>query len=124
MGRYLRVLEESCDQLRQSNARRGVSLLVVVALALQVGLGLGQSSAPLRESAGQTSAIRALAEAVVRYASKPIKAQEERPARVSTRELAGAGLRTEGRSTITEAMPPRMLRNSLLALPPPVLAGT
>lgn len=123
MGRYLRVLEESSDQLRQSNARRGVSLLVVVALALQVGLGLGQTSALLRESAGQTSAIRALAEAVVRYASKPIKAQEERPARVSTRELAGAELGTESGSTITEAMPPRMLLISLLALPPPAIPG-
>lgn len=116
-------MEESSDQLRQSNARRGVSLLVVVALALQVGLGLGQSSALLRESAGQTGAIRALAEAVVRYASKPIKAQEERPARVSTRELAGADLPTESRSTITEAIPPRMLLISLLALPPPAIPG-
>jgi len=112
-------LEESCDQLRQSNARRGVSLLVVLALALQVGLGLGQSSALLRESAGQTSAIRALAEAVVRYASKPVKEQEERPARVSTRELAGVQDRTETRITVTEAMPLRMLLISLLALPPP-----
>lgn len=123
MGRYLRVLEESCDQLRQSNARRGVSLLVVVALALQVGLGLGQSSALLRESAGQTSAIRALAEAVVRYASKPVKAQEERPARVSARELATLAARAETRSTVTEAMPPRMLLISLLALPPPARSG-
>jgi len=119
MGRYLRVLEESCDQLRQSNARRGVSLLVVVALALQVGLGLGQSSALLRESAGQTSAIRALAEAVVRYASKPVKEQEERPARVSTSELAGVDGRTESGNTIPAATPLRMLLISLLALPPP-----
>jgi len=116
-------LEESSEQLRQSNARRGVSLLVVVALALQVGLGLGQSSALLRESAGQTSAIRALAEAVVRYASKPVKAQEERPARVSSRELANLASRTEKPLAVGEAASPRMLLISLLALPPPVHSG-
>jgi len=112
-------LEESSEQLRQSNARRGVSLLVVVALALQVGLGLGQSSALLRESAGQTSAIRALAEAVVRYASKPVKAQEERPARVSARELANLASRTAKQFIVRDAAPLRLLLISMLALPPP-----
>ncbi|MGH7243021.1 MAG: hypothetical protein ACREJD_06355 [Phycisphaerales bacterium] len=112
-------METQCEQLRQTNARRGVSLLVVVALALQVGLGLGESSALLRESAGQTNAIRALAEAVVRYASKPVKEQEERPARVSTSELAGVEVKADTQSWEADAPRPWMLLIGLLALPPP-----
>ncbi|MBL8876628.1 MAG: hypothetical protein JNM86_12610 [Phycisphaerae bacterium] len=108
------------DQPRPSAARRSVSLLVVVALALQVGLGLGQTSTLLRESAGQTSAIRALAEAVVRYVSKPVKEQQERPARVSSSELARLAVRVESQPVVNGHAQPRMLLVGLIALPPPV----
>lgn len=94
--------------------------MVVVALALQVGLGLGQTSALLRESAGQTSAIRALAEAVVRYASKPVKAQQERPARVSSSELARFAVRAESSAVASADVQPRPPLIGLIALPPPV----
>lgn len=113
-------MEIATEEFRQTNARRGVSLLIVVALALQVGLGLGESSALLRESAGQTHAIRALAEAVVRYASKPVKEQEESPARVSARELEKLADRGQPELARAQEMPLRMLLIGLLALPPPV----
>lgn len=102
-----------------NNGRRSLSLLIVVALALQVGFGLGETSALLRESSGQTTAIRALAEAVVRYASKPVKVQEERPARVSARELGSGREDPESLASVQAVAGVRRLPLRLIALPPP-----
>ncbi|MBX3389570.1 MAG: hypothetical protein KF691_08965 [Phycisphaeraceae bacterium] len=112
-------MDTQFDQIRASNSRRSLSLLVVVALALQGGFGLGETSALLRESSGQTTAIRALAEAVVRYASKPVRVQEERPARVSARELGRGNESGASFPVVLGTSAIRMLPLSLIALPPP-----
>lgn len=109
------------DLPRRNATCRSLSLLLVLALALQVGVGLADSSTLLRESAGQANVVRALADAVASYAARPVKKQQERPAKISCTELASGAVANPDLEATDSARPARMLRPGLLALPPPVL---
>lgn len=104
-----------------ARAGRSLSVLLVVALALQVGLGLSEGAALLRQSANQPDAVRALAEAVVRYASRPVRLEVERPARASTRDLAKQAVRAVWTTALPTDGGPELLRDGLIALPPPAV---
>ncbi len=106
--------------MRTALSGRAISLLLVLALAVQVGVGLTDSARLVRESEGQATVVRALTDALIRYAARPVKKQAERPARVSTSELAANSSLTQLGVSVGRPVYSRLLRDALLGLPPPL----
>ncbi|MBY0113763.1 MAG: hypothetical protein K2Y21_13165 [Phycisphaerales bacterium] len=102
-------------------AWRGVSMLLVLAFALQVGMGYARSDASFRDSLGQPTFVRALAQTLTTTVARPTRNTREVPVRqaspvrpVSLDSLAKAG------SSAGDAVHPRQPRPELIALPPPL----
>ena len=102
-------------------AWRGVSMLLVLAFAFQVGLGYARSDAFFRDSLAKPTFVRALAQSLTSIAARPTRDTREVPARqVAHRRpvrLDSIAVATR----VTEWTLPRSLpRPELIALPPPL----
>ena len=99
----------------------GISLLLLVAVALQASPGVGERSEAVRHGHGPV--IRMIAEAITRRADRLVRRQDERPAVAQ----AYPAVTVDRNKIVSIATPelgvvPRLLSAWLTDLPPPALA--
>lgn len=120
--------EPSCDADRacgpspaEQVAWRGVSVLLVLAFAVQVGLGYARPDAFFRDSLSKPTFIRALAQSLTVNVARPTRDTREVPARqVALRGLTRLDSIDRPVAMPVNACPRSLPRIELIALPPPL----
>lgn len=120
-----RDITDADSTLGQSRAEqaawRGVSMLLVLAFAFQVGLGYARSDAFFRDSLAKPTFVRALAQSLTATTARPTRDTREVPARQMAR---GLPVRLDSIAVSSTAqtweLPPALPRPELIALPPPI----
>lgn len=102
-------------------AWRGVSMLLVLAFAVQVGLGYARSDAFFRDSLAKPTFIRALAQSLATTAARPTRDTRVVPVRQNASRPLPRLDATERQTQDRADAGPRLLpRFELIALPPPL----
>lgn len=117
MGRVLRTPQSTRTPTRA--AVSGISLLMVVAFAVQASAGFTSAAVQARQYSGLPT-VRMIAEAVTRRVERQVRRQEERPA--ICRVLAAAARPAKSGELVEKVLPgatPRRLSVLLTNLPPP-----
>lgn len=102
-------------------AWRGVSMLLVLAFAFQVGLGYARSDAFFRDTLAKPTFVRALAQSLTSTAARPIRDTREVPARqVASQRPIRLDSIEHPTAVCADALPRSLPRVELIALPPPL----
>jgi len=110
---------ERIDSASRRFSVGGFSLLLLVALTLQVSAGVLDPGAPARTLLHHEAAVRGVAEAVTRQAARPVRGEAERPVGEVGRVRDDGAELSEGAPNGAVGFGVRRLAVQLTDLPPP-----